>query len=142
MSGSDFDPRDTSNRESLSVRAVAERFIELFHHQDNPVDAFTCWVHPDYIQHNPNAPTGRDASMAFLAAAVKNNPELTHDVKRVIYGGGDLVAVHHHFRRKKDERGWAVVDILRIENGWVVEHWDVMQPVPDPAESKNANGMF
>jgi predicted SnoaL-like aldol condensation-catalyzing enzyme len=35
-----------------------------------------------------------------------------------------------------------VVDILRIENGWAVEHWDVMQPVPDPAETKNANGMF
>lgn len=138
----DFDPRDTANRESLSVREVAERFIELFHHQDNPGEAFACWVHPDYIQHNPNAPTGRDASMAFLVNAVRNNPELTHDVKRVIIGEGNLVAVHHHFRRKRDERGWAVVDILRIENGWVVEHWDVMQPVPDPADTKNTNGMF
>ena len=138
----DFDPRDTSNRESLSVREVAERFIELFHHQDNPGEAFRCWVHPEYIQHNPNAPTGRDESMAFLVNAVKNNPELTHEVKRVIYGDGDLVAVHHHFRRKRDERGWAVVDILRIEGGYVVEHWDVMQPVPDPAETKNKNGMF
>ncbi len=141
-----MDPRDTSNRESLSARDVAERFIELFHHQDNPVDAFTCWVHPDYVQHNPNAPTGRDASMAFLGAAVANNPELTHNVKRVIFGeedGGEgLVAVHHHFRRTKDERGWAVVDILRIRRGWVIEHWDVMQPVPDPTESKNDNGMF
>jgi predicted SnoaL-like aldol condensation-catalyzing enzyme len=35
-----------------------------------------------------------------------------------------------------------VVDILRIKDGYVVEHWDVMQPVPDPAETKNANGMF
>jgi predicted SnoaL-like aldol condensation-catalyzing enzyme len=138
----DFDPRDTSNRESLSVREVAERFIELFHHQDNPGEAFRRWVHPDYIQHNPNAPTGRDASMAFLVDAVNTNPELTHEVKRVIYGDGDLVAVHHHFRRKRDERGWAVVDILRIENGYVVEHWDVMQPVPDPAETRNSNSMF
>ena len=140
------DPRDTTNREGLSVREVAERFVELFHHQDNPAEAFACWVHPDYIQHNPNAPTGRDASAAFLTAAVTNNPELTHDVKRVIYGdetdGEGLVAVHHHFRRKRDERGWAVVDILRIRHGWVVEHWDVMQPVPDPAETKNSNGMF
>ena len=69
MSERTFDPRDTANRASLSVREVAERFIELFHHQDNPVDAFTCWVHPDYIQHNPNAPTGRDATMAFLGNA-------------------------------------------------------------------------
>lgn len=140
--GATFDPRDTSNRESLSVREIAERFIELFHHQDNPTDAFQCWVHPDYIQHNPNAPTGRDATLEVLAAAVRNNPELTHDVKRVIYGESDLVAVHHHFRRKRDEPGWAVVDILRIEDGYVVEHWDVMQPVPDPETVKNDNGMF
>ena len=138
------DPRDTSNRENLSVREVAERFIELFHHQDNPVDAFMAWVHPDYIQHNPNAPTGRDATLEVLGAAVRNNPELTHDVKRVIHGeekdGEGLVAVHHHFRRTKDERGWAVVDILRIKHGYVVEHWDVMQEVPETA--KNDNGMF
>jgi predicted SnoaL-like aldol condensation-catalyzing enzyme len=142
----DFDPRDTSGRENLSVREVAERFIELFHHQDNPRDAFMCWVHPDYIQHNPNAPTGRDATLEVLDAAVRNNPELTHDVKRVIHGeakdGQGLVAVHHHFRRKQDEAGWAVVDILRIKDGYVVEHWDVMQPVPDPGETKNDNGMF
>lgn len=139
-----IDPRDTSNRENLSVREVAERFIELFHHQDNPTDAFLAWVHPDYIQHNPNAPTGRDATLEVLAAAVRNNPELTHDVKRVIFGeekdGEGLVTVHHHFRRRKDERGYAVVDILRIKDGYVVEHWDVMQEVPETA--RNDNGMF
>jgi predicted SnoaL-like aldol condensation-catalyzing enzyme len=138
------DPRDTSNRESLSVREIAERFIELFHHQDNPVDAFMAWVHPDYIQHNPNAPTGRDPTLEVLGAAVRNNPELTHDVKRIIHGeekdGEGLVAVHHHFRRKQDERGWAVVDILRIKDGYVVEHWDVMQEIPETA--KNDNTMF
>ena len=137
-----FDPRDTADRGALSVREVADRFIQLFYVEDNPTDAFTCWMHPDYIQHNPNAPTGRDATLEMLAASVRNNPGLTHDVKRVIYGDDDLIAVHHHFRRKRDERGWAVVDILRIEGGYVVEHWDVMQPVSDPAETKNSNGMF
>ena len=141
-----FDPLDTANREALTTRDVAERFIQLFYVGDNPTDAFSCWMHPDYIQHNPNAPTGRDATLEVLAAAVRNNPELTHEVKRVIHGevvdGEGLVAVHHHFRRKKDERGWAVVDILRIREGYVVEHWDVMQPVPDPADVKNDNGMF
>jgi predicted SnoaL-like aldol condensation-catalyzing enzyme len=137
-----FDPRDTANRETLSVGQVADRFIQLFYVEDNPTDAFTCWMHPDYMQHNPNAPTGRDATLEVLAAAVRNNPELTHNAKRVIYGDGDLVAIHHHFRRTRDERGWAVVDILRIKDGYVVEHWDVMQPVPDPADCKNANGVF
>ena len=137
-----FDARDTANRQALPVHEIADRFIQLFYVEDNPADAFACWMHPDYIQHNPDAPTGRDATREMLAAAVRDNPELTHDVKRVIYGDRNLVAVHHHFRRKRDERGWAVVDILRIEGGYVVEHWDVMQPVPDPAETKNSNGMF
>jgi predicted SnoaL-like aldol condensation-catalyzing enzyme len=141
-----FDPRDTSNRERLSVREVAERFIQLFYAEDNPADGFMCWMHPDYIQHNPNAPSGRDATLEVLAAAVRNNPDLTHEVKRVIHGevkdSEGLVVVHHHFRRKQGERGWAVVDILRIKHGYVVEHWDVMQEVPDPADTKNDNGMF
>jgi predicted SnoaL-like aldol condensation-catalyzing enzyme len=137
-----FDPRDTANRETLSTREVAERFIQLFYVEDNPTDAFTCWMHPDYIQHNPNAPTGRDATLEVLAAAVKNNPELTHDVKRVVWGDPDLFAVHFHFRRDRVTRGWAVVDILRVKGGYIVEHWDVLQDVPDPAETKNGNGMF
>ena len=65
-----FDPRDTSNRESLSTREVAERFIELFYRQENPRDAFECWMHPDYIQHNPGAPTGRDATLAMMEASI------------------------------------------------------------------------
>ena len=137
-----FDPRHTAGREALSAHEVADRFIQLFYVEDNPTDAFTCWMHPDYIQHNPNAPTGRDATLEVLAAAVRNNPELTHDVRRVIYGDADLIAVHFHFRRKPDERGWAVVDILRIADGYIVEHWDVMQPVPDLADTRNDNGMF
>ncbi|MBT2134777.1 nuclear transport factor 2 family protein [Croceibacterium sp. LX-88] len=141
-----FDPRDNSNRHNLSVREIAERFIELFHHQDNPEDAFMTWVHPDYIQHNPNAPTGRDATLGMMRTTMAANPDLTHDVKRVIYGeekdGEGLVAVHHHFRRTKDERGYAVVDILRIKDGYVVEHWDVLQEVPDPSTTKNDNSMF
>ncbi len=136
-----FDPRDTSNRESLSARQVAERFVELFHHQDNVVDAFMAWVHPDYIQHNPNAPSGRDATLEVLAAAVRNNPELTPrreagDLRRGHGRTRGLVVVHHNFRRTKGERGWAVVDIMRIKDGYVVEHWDVMQEVPETATQR------
>jgi len=137
-----FDPRDTSNRESLSVRQVAERFIQLFYVEDNPRDAFMCWMHPDYIQHNPNAPTGRDATLAMMESSLSRLPDLSHDVKRVIWGDADLVAIHFHFRYEPDSAGYAVVDILRIDGGYIREHWDVLQEVPDPATSKNANGMF
>ena len=137
-----FDPRDTSNREALTTRQVAERFVELFYHQENPRDAFLCWMHPDYIQHNPMAPTGRDATLAMMEASKAKNAELSHDVKRVVFGDGDLFAVHFHFRREAGHRGYAAVDILRVENGYIVEHWDVLQEVPDPATSRNSNGMF
>jgi predicted SnoaL-like aldol condensation-catalyzing enzyme len=141
-----FDPRDTSARETLSTRAVAERFIQLFYVEENPTDAFTCWMHPDYIQHNPNVPNGRDATLAMMQGSKARLPDISHDVKRVVWGsdepGADLVAVHFHFRREQGTRGYAIVDLLRIEDGYIVEHWDVMQDVPDPATSKNANGMF
>lgn len=137
-----FDPRDTSNREQLSVREVAGRFIQLFYVEDNPTDAFTCWMHPDYIQHNPNAPTGRDATLAMMQASMARLPDLSHEVKRVVWGDADLVGVHFHFIREADHPGYAIVDILRIEDGFVREHWDVMQPMPDPAESLNDNGML
>jgi predicted SnoaL-like aldol condensation-catalyzing enzyme len=137
-----FDPRDTSRRAALTTREVAERFIQLFYVEDNPRDAFMAWMHPDYIQHNPNAPTGRDATLAMMEEGLKRTPDLSHEVKRVVWGDADLVAVHYHFRREPAPRGYAIVDILRIADGYIVEHWDVMQEVPDPATSRNRNGMF
>jgi predicted SnoaL-like aldol condensation-catalyzing enzyme len=137
-----FDPRDTSDREALSTRQVAERFIQLFYVEDNPTDAFTCWMHPDYLQHNPNAPTGRDATLAMMQASMARLPDLSHEVKRVVWGDADLVAVHFHFRREKGTRGYAIVDLLRMDKGYIVEHWDVLQEVPDPATARNSNGMF
>ena len=60
-----------------------------------------------------------------------------HEVKRVVWGDADLVAVHFHFHRQKGTRGHAIVDLLRVADGYIVEHWDVMQDVveggPNPA---------
>ena len=137
-----FDARDTSNRAMLTRRQVAERFIQLFYVEDNPTDAFTCWMHPEYIQHNPNAPTGRDATLAMMQASMARLPDLSHEVKRVVWGDADLFGVHFHFIRERDTRGYAIFDILRVADGYIVEHWDVLQEMPDPATAKNANGML
>ena len=137
-----FDPRDTSDREALTVRQVAERFIQLFYVEDNPRDGFMCWMHPDYIQHDPNSGTGRDATIEALEAHMQRSPGMSHDVKRVIHGEDGTVAVHYHFRHAPEQRGLAVVDLFRIEHGYLVEHWDIIQPIPDPETFKNDNGMF
>ena len=134
----------TTDRDSLSDREVSDRFIKVFYDNNQLVKGFEAWVHPDYIQHDPNSPTGRDATIAVLADHMAANPEMTHDVKRVIYGDegpdGTLVAVHYHFKRAPDEAGLAVVDIYRVKDGYLVEHWDVLQPVPE--QSLNENTMF
>ena len=80
------DPLDTSDRAQLSAREVADSFIEVFYHQNRLVDAFRAWVHPDYIQHDPQAKTGRDGTIEALEAHMKRSPGMSHDVKRVIYG--------------------------------------------------------
>ena len=53
---------------------------------------------------------------------------------------GDLVMLHVHSKPSPDGRGSAIVDIFRVENGKIVEHWDVIQPAPETA--KNSNTMF
>ncbi len=60
-------------------------------------------------------------------------------LKRVI-AEDDLVVLHYHLKMTPDDLGQAVVDIFRVEDGRIVEHWDVLQPVP--AESANTNTMF
>lgn len=136
------DPLDTSDRENLSVREVADRFIEAFYNQNRLSDAFRAWVHPDYIQHDPNSLTGRDGTISVLDAHMARHPEMQHHVKRVIYGDDGYVVVHFHFEPSPGALGSAAVDIFRIEGGYLVEHWDVIQPVPDPATTQNDNGMF
>jgi predicted SnoaL-like aldol condensation-catalyzing enzyme len=140
------DSLDTSERARLTDREVADRFIEVFYKRNRLVDAFRAWVHPDYIQHDPQSGTGRDATIEALDAHMKRSPGMSHDVKRVIHGkagpDGTLVVVHYHFRHAPDQRGAAVADIFRIKDGYLVEHWDIIQPLPDPAEAKNPNGMF
>ncbi len=137
-----IDSSEPLDRSALADREVAERFIEIFYRQNRLSDAFRIWIHPDYIQHDPNSATGRDGTIAVLDAHMARNPRMSHDIKRVIHGDDGMVAVHYHFRAAPDERGLAVVDIFRISNGYLVEHWDVMQPIPDPATCRNDNGMF
>ncbi len=94
---------------------------------------------PHYIQHNPGAPDGIEGFKAFIAMRKEKFPNAKSDIKRA-FAEGDYVILHIHAVREPGERGVAVVDIFRLENGKIVEHWDVVQPVPEKAA--NSNGMF
>ena len=123
----------------LKPKEVVTRFITQFYTEKQVRQAFETWVVPNYIQHNPLAPNGRDAAIAFLEPFFAKNPDINYSIKRII-ADGNLVAVHSHGKFAPNDRGIAVVDILRVENCKVVEHWDVVQPVPE--KSANDNTMF
>ncbi|WP_082701695.1 nuclear transport factor 2 family protein [Novosphingobium sp. FSW06-99] len=120
-------------------KQIVSQFLDAFYGQGKVRAAFMAWVDPGYIQHNPFAANGRDAAIAFLEPFVAAHPEWHGEIKRVI-AEGDLVVVHSHVRWTKSDRGNAVVDIFRVAGCKVVEHWDVLQPVPET--SANANTMF
>ncbi|HAT8211741.1 TPA: polyketide cyclase, partial [Legionella pneumophila] len=66
-------------------------------------------------------------------------PQSHSEIKRII-ADGDYVVVHVHSVLEPDTKGRAIIDIFRLENGKIYEHWDVIQPIPD--EAANSNGMF
>jgi predicted SnoaL-like aldol condensation-catalyzing enzyme len=85
---------------------------------------------------NQAAPEGLKGFLAFLKDKFPNNRSETKHV----FADGDFVIVHDHAVREPGTRGSAIVNIYRLENGKIVEHWDVIQPIPE--KSANDNGMF
>ena len=92
-----------------------------------------------YVQHNPNATDGYDGIEAHINMIRDRFPENHGEIKHM-FTRDDLVALHVHSKRTPDSLGNAVVDMFRIEDGKVVEHWDVVQEVPETA--LNDNTMF
>lgn len=119
-------------------RTVRE-FLELAFNERQPEEAVARYVGRYYRQHNPQAPDGTEAFIAFVSGFTGAYPDLHLDLKRLI-AEGDLVVVHSHATRHANDRGLAIMDIFRLEEGKIVEHWDVIQEVPETAA--NANTMF
>ncbi len=115
-------------------------FYEMAFNQHKVAEATEKYVGKEYLQHNPDVADGGKAFVDAFAPFVKAHPEYKNEVKRVI-AEGDLVMVHVHSTMGKDDRGEAVVDIFRLdEQGKIVEHWDVIQAVPE--KSASGRGMF
>ena len=94
---------------------------------------------PRYTQHNPVAADGPEGLKAFIQFLRDKFPNARSEIKRV-FAEGDYVIVHVHAIREPGTRGRAIIDIFKLENGKLVEHWEVAQDVPEKAA--NANGMF
>jgi len=126
-----------TKEEEVNLALVRGLFDEVLNPMDSgAVDRF---IAPDYIQHNPTVEDGREPLKAFLDFIKVQSPEAVHEVKRM-FADADHVIVHYHVRRWPDDKGFAVMDIFRIENGLIAEHWDVSQDVV--TDGPNVNGMF
>lgn len=97
------------------------------------------YIGEKYIQHNPHVPDGKAPFVNYFTGHFKENPDAKSVIKRAVTEG-DLVFLHVHSTQNVQDRGVAVVDIFRVENGKIVEHWDVQQDVP--ANAANSNTMF
>ena len=102
-------------------------------------DAARRFMGDNYRQHAPYAADGHDGLRAWLAGFKAAFPNHRYEVKRVI-AEGPFVMLHLHGMGGPNPHGESVVDIFRIEKGKVVEHWDIIQAIPDTAD--NANSMF
>lgn len=110
-------------------------FYELAFNQHKLQEAVNKHIGKEYLQHNPSVADGGQAFIDAFAPFLKQHPQSKAEIKRVI-AEGDLVMVHVHSKISADDRGEAVVDIFRLDNnGKIVEHWDVIQAVPEKTVS-------
>ncbi|HEY1124964.1 MAG TPA: nuclear transport factor 2 family protein [Sphingobium sp.] len=121
--------------------ANAQLVIDLFNKVLIPMDKTLVddFIAEDYLQHSSLAEPGREALKRWLDFVRVESPEATQKIYRV-FAEDDHVITHQHVTRWPGDPGFAVCDIFRIENGKIVEHWDVLQEIsPNPV---NPNSMF
>jgi predicted SnoaL-like aldol condensation-catalyzing enzyme len=126
-----------SSQQEQNKRIVAEFYDKALNQKD--FDAASAYFGPHYIQHNPTARDGIEGFKAFIQYLREKFPNSHSEIKHA-YADGDYVILHVHAVREPGTRGLAIVDIFRLVNSKIVEHWDVRQDVPETAA--NSNGMF
>ena len=124
-------------QQEANKKIVVDFYDKAINQKD--FEAASKYMGSRYTQHNPNAADGPEGLKAFLQFLKEKFPASRSEIKRV-FADGDYVIVHVHAVREPGTRGNAIVDIFKLENGKVVEHWDVVQPIPEKAA--NTNGMF
>lgn len=120
-------------------KANVMAFYDLMFNQCRPREAMERYAGAEYIQHNPHVGDGKEAFIAYFEDMARDYPGKRVDFKRA-FAEGDHVILHCH-QIWPEGLEYAGIDIFRLDaEGRVVEHWDVLQVLPD--RSANENGMF
>jgi len=115
-------------------------YYNLAFNDRKPAEAVERYGGSHYIQHNPQAPDGSEAFIQLVMGFVEQFPQSSLDIKRAV-AEGYLVVTHSLLKTSPEDRGTAAADyFFRLEDGKIVEHWDVLQPVPESAA--NDHPMF
>src|ERR1700751_212561 len=115
---------------------VLEAFDTLFNKRDYAA-AEKYWS-PNYIQHSAHIEPGRDG----LFDLIRNTPDNLRYEHQLIVAEGDYVIMHGRFSGHGPPVDWIAADIVRIENGRLAEHWDIIGEESTKAQSKSGLPMF
>jgi predicted SnoaL-like aldol condensation-catalyzing enzyme len=126
----------SQSKQEKNKALVLEAFDALFNRRDYAA-AERFWS-PGYIQHSAHIAPGREG----LFNLVRGLPQTLKYESGLIVADGDFVIVHGRFSGFGAAVNWIAADILRIEEGVLVEHWDVIQDEATQAQSKSGRPMF
>lgn len=118
---------------------VVMAFERLAFDERKPKEAILKYVSPEFIDHSPKMDGTRDGAIRHLEKLDWSTAAPQRDIQRVV-AENDIVVIHHRLIRKPGDQPIAAVDIFRVKDGLLVEHWDVLQPVP--VDTSNPAPMF
>ncbi len=116
-----------------AAHELVRDYLETFWNQGR-TDLADRYLAEDLLQHNPNLADGRAPLVAFVDGLRAQLPEARFDLRRLA-AEGDLAFAHSHFTAGPGDPGRAVIDVFRIADGRIAEHWDLNEAVPETTAS-------